>query len=305
MAVTNGGPRQANGESSRPFPTALVVALRPIVFARFAEPGKVKTRLNGRLGAAGASDLHRKLTAHTLASVLGAFRNLRRGPVRRGERTGDAVLLRRGRLVPPANVRGTSAHEWPARSETPWTRGASAGRPDRLELRGDPVRAPGSGVRLSGRGSWAHRAGAGPRRGVLSRRDEPEASAVVPRDRVGTEHVFRRTEAAARESGYPLQTLGPVADVGRPEDLDVWYAVRDRASAVGRRARSSSSSTRTPSSPTVTIRRSPGRSTGPARSPAHSASRSGVARGRFASSSPWSTGDRPPWGCLPATRRCS
>ena len=69
MAVTNGSPGPASGEASRPFPSAPAVASRLIVFTRFPEPGKVKTRLIGRLGAAGAADLHRALTAHALASA--------------------------------------------------------------------------------------------------------------------------------------------------------------------------------------------------------------------------------------------
>ncbi len=39
---------------------------RLIVFTRYPEPGKTKTRLIERLGEAGASELQREMTAHTL-----------------------------------------------------------------------------------------------------------------------------------------------------------------------------------------------------------------------------------------------
>ncbi len=46
--------------------------LRVSLFARWPEPGKAKTRLIPALGAAGAADLHRRLTERTVATVLAA-----------------------------------------------------------------------------------------------------------------------------------------------------------------------------------------------------------------------------------------
>jgi uncharacterized protein len=40
-----------------------------IIFTRFPEPGCCKTRLIPALGAAGAADLHRRMTAHTLVEA--------------------------------------------------------------------------------------------------------------------------------------------------------------------------------------------------------------------------------------------
>jgi uncharacterized protein len=42
---------------------------RLIVFTRYPEPGKTKTRLIPRLGPDGAADLHRKMTEHTILQV--------------------------------------------------------------------------------------------------------------------------------------------------------------------------------------------------------------------------------------------
>lgn len=45
------------------------MALRVVLFTRYPEPGRAKTRLIPALGAAGAAALHRKLTERTLAAV--------------------------------------------------------------------------------------------------------------------------------------------------------------------------------------------------------------------------------------------
>lgn len=46
--------------------------LRVALFARWPEPGKAKTRLIPALGAQAAADMHRRLTARTVATVLAA-----------------------------------------------------------------------------------------------------------------------------------------------------------------------------------------------------------------------------------------
>ena len=45
------------------------MSLRVVLFTRFPEPGKAKTRLIPALGAAGAAALHRKLTERTVTAV--------------------------------------------------------------------------------------------------------------------------------------------------------------------------------------------------------------------------------------------
>lgn len=43
--------------------------IRLVIFTRFPEPGRAKTRLIPALGAAGAARVHRRLTEHTLAAA--------------------------------------------------------------------------------------------------------------------------------------------------------------------------------------------------------------------------------------------
>ncbi len=47
-------------------------AVRLVIFTRYPEPGKAKTRLIPAIGAEGAAALHRRLTEHTLAEARAA-----------------------------------------------------------------------------------------------------------------------------------------------------------------------------------------------------------------------------------------
>jgi rSAM/selenodomain-associated transferase 1 len=47
-------------------------AVRLVIFTRYPEPGKAKTRLIPALGTTGAAALHRRLTEHTLAEARAA-----------------------------------------------------------------------------------------------------------------------------------------------------------------------------------------------------------------------------------------
>jgi len=235
MAVTNGSPSPASGQSARPFPSAPAVASRLIVFTRFPEPGKVKTRLIGRLGAAGAADLHRALTAHALASasVLGAHSGI--DVQVRFEGGSEAAM--RSCFGEGVSYRQQGEGDLGARMARAVGDALDEGAPRVVVIGSD---CPGISPDLVGQAfnllaEDSERVVLGPALDggyylVGMSRRHPELFRGID---WGTEHVFRQTEAAARERGYPLRTLEPLADVDRPEDLHVWYAVRDRASAGG------------------------------------------------------------------------
>ena len=235
MAATNGSPSPTSGGSARPFPSAPVVAPRLIVFTRFPEPGKVKTRLIGRLGAAGAADLHRELTAHALgsASVLG---------VRSGIRVevrfdGGSEAAMRSCFGGGVSYRPQGEGDLGTRMARSVGDALDEGAPQVVVIGSDcPGISPeflGQAFNLlaedSGRVVLGPALDGGYYLVGMSRRS-PELFRGIA---WGTEHVFLQTEAAARESGYSIRALEPLADVDRPEDLHVWYAVRDRASAGG------------------------------------------------------------------------
>ncbi|HKQ04398.1 MAG TPA: TIGR04282 family arsenosugar biosynthesis glycosyltransferase [Blastocatellia bacterium] len=66
---------------------------RLIIFTRYPEPGRAKTRLIPALGAEGAADLHRRLTERTLATAR-RLATLRRLTLEVRYAGGDAALMR-------------------------------------------------------------------------------------------------------------------------------------------------------------------------------------------------------------------
>ncbi len=231
MAVTNGSPNPANGESSRPFPSALAVAPRLIVFTRYPEPGTVKTRLSGVLGTVGAADLQREMTLHTLTATRG-MRSARGIDVEVRYAGGDDGSMRRcfgDDLVYRPQGEGDLGERM-ARSIAD---ALSAGAPAAVVIGSD---CPGITPDILGRafdmlGEDSERVVMGPALDggyylVGMSRRRPELFRGID---WGTEHVFRQTEAAARDAGYPIRTLEPLADVDRPADLETWYSARGRA----------------------------------------------------------------------------
>ncbi|MCA1685130.1 MAG: TIGR04282 family arsenosugar biosynthesis glycosyltransferase, partial [Planctomycetia bacterium] len=221
--MTNGGHSPASGESPQPFPSTPAAAPRLIVFTRFPEPGKVKTRLIRRLGAAGAADLHRELTAHALtsASVLAA----RSGVCVEVRFDGGSEEAMRTCFGEGVSYRPQGEGDLGERMARSAGDALGEGVP-RVVLIGSDC--PGVSPEILGRAfdllaEDSGRVVLGPALdggyyliGMSRRRPELFRGIAW-----GTEHVFRQTEAAARESGYPLRTLEPLADVDRPEDLHV------------------------------------------------------------------------------------
>jgi glycosyltransferase A (GT-A) superfamily protein (DUF2064 family) len=66
---------------------------RLIIFTRYPEPGRAKTRLIPALGAEGAADLHRRLTERTLATAR-RLATLRKLTLEVRYAGGDAALMR-------------------------------------------------------------------------------------------------------------------------------------------------------------------------------------------------------------------
>ena len=214
-----------------PDPTApQVAAPRLIVFTRYPEPGKVKTRLSGVLGSVGAAELQREMTRHTL-TVARRMRAARGIEVEVRYAGGDDGSMRRcfgDNFVYRPQGEGDLGERM-ARSIAD---ALSAGAPAAVVIGSD---CPGITPDILGR--------------AFDMLDEdPERVVVGPaldggyyligmsRERLGlfrgiawgTEQVFRQTEAAARDAGDPLRTLEPLADIDRPEDLDTWYSIRAR-----------------------------------------------------------------------------
>ena len=205
-------------------------ASRLIVFTRYPEPGKVKTRLSGVLGTVGAADLQREMTLHTLRATR-EMRSARGIDVEVRYAGGDDASMQRC-FGDELAYRPQGEGDLGERMARSIAGALSEGAPAAVVIGSD---CPGITPDILGRAF--DMLGEDPERVVMGpaldggyyligmSRERPELFQGIA---WGTEHVFRQTETAARDAGYPLRTLEPLADIDRPEDLDVWYSVRGR-----------------------------------------------------------------------------
>ncbi len=197
-----------------------------IIFSRYPEAGRSKTRLIPALGASGAARLHEDMTRHTLRTAA----ELARGyPVRVEVHFagGDEGLMRQ-----------VFGGDFPYRRQV----AGDLGRKMRTALKGalkqgvnravvigtDCPDLTASRLRQAFEALETRELVLGPAHDggyylIGCRRVWPELFADIP---WGTEHVLARTLAAARGAGLTPQVLGPLPDVDRPEDLPIWEAAR-------------------------------------------------------------------------------
>ncbi len=200
---------------------------RLIVFTRYPEPGKVKTRLAPELGEAGAARLHRDMTALTLnwADQLkqqgllsvevrfdGGSRELMEGEFGDGHRfvaQGDGDLgVRLKRAVEEAAREGVKRIVLVG-TDCPELCAEVAQRAFDSLRRCDLVVGPArdGGYYLIG-----------------LRRTQPGLFTDMP---WGTSGVLEATVRRAREMGLSLAMLQELSDVDRPEDLALWDRIAE------------------------------------------------------------------------------
>jgi uncharacterized protein len=208
---------------------------RLIVFTRFPEPGKTKARLIERLGTVGACELQREMTVHTLTEAR-ALRS-RGGIVVEVRFVGGADGTMRACF-------GDDLTYWP---QGEGDLGERMARSIKESLRDGeaPVvvigsDCPGVTADLLRRAfdllrQDSARVVVGPARDggydlIGMSREAPELFRGIA---WGTDDVLSQTAEVARRFDYPLWMLEELVDVDRPEDLDVWYAVRERCRRTG------------------------------------------------------------------------
>ncbi len=195
---------------------------RLIIFTRFPEPGKAKTRLIPALGDVAAADLHRQMTEHTLAQVkllqqshpvgvevwfaggdrdrmqawLGVdlqYQSQPKGDL--GTRMAQAFQVGFDRSVKASVIIGTDCPELTAALLK-----AAFVALQQTDLVLGP--ATDGGYYLIG-----------------LRRSAPELFESIA---WSTDRVFQQTVAIASKLNLSLSCLPMLADVDRPEDLPVW-----------------------------------------------------------------------------------
>ncbi len=195
---------------------------RLVVFTRYPEPGKVKTRLVPVLGAGGAADLQRQMTVHTLAWARQLARRRRVGIEVRFD-GGDATLMREsfgGDLRYCWQGTGDLGKRMARALDEAFYAAANA-----VVLVGTDC--PGLSDRLVQQAFEAAEKNdvvLGPARDggyylIGLRRRIPQLFANVP---WGTDQVFERTIRTAQRLGLSVALLESLQDVDRPEDLTVW-----------------------------------------------------------------------------------
>jgi uncharacterized protein len=195
---------------------------RLIIFTRYPEPGKTKTRTIAALGAVGAANLQRQMTEHTLAQVqqlqkfhpvsvevrfaggnkqlmqewLGDLDCLAQGEGDLGQKMANSLLSAFQNQLESVAIIGSDCPDL--------TPQLIAQAFQQLELGRDLV----LGVALDG-GYYL----------IALRRFIPELFTGIS---WGSDRVLQQTVEVAEKLNLAISYLPPLADVDRPEDLPIW-----------------------------------------------------------------------------------
>lgn len=206
-----------------------------IIFTRYPEPGKVKTRLIPALGEAGAAELHRQMTIHTLRLA----KQLARRHLMRIEVHFDGANEPRLRQSFGADFRyrGQGEGDLGERLRRAFW-GAFQQGMNRVIIIGTDC--PGISVDLIARAFNELQncdLVLGPAQDggyylIGLRTAIPQLFAEIP---WGTAEVLEKTLKAAAAQSLATVMLETLADIDRPEDLPLWEETKSRSEATRRR----------------------------------------------------------------------
>jgi len=197
-------------------------ASRLILFTRYPEPGRTKTRLIPALGAEGAAALHRRMTEHTLGRIRSflamqpvsfqvRYEGAEEERMRRWlgddplmSEQGEGDLGRRMELAFSESFQDGMRRVVVIGTDCPGIRPSHLTRAFRSLEHKDAVIGPANdgGYYLIG-----------------LRQPAPELFQGIP---WGTEEVLKRTLDVARARGIRVEFLDHLDDVDRPQDIPVW-----------------------------------------------------------------------------------
>jgi uncharacterized protein len=198
---------------------------RLIVFTRYPEAGKTKTRLIPALGADGAAQLQRQMTEHTIAQVRQlANQQLLSIDIRYGG--GDRLSMQHW-LGTDLSYQPQSNGDLGARMANAFEF-AFADQCNRVVTIGtDCPDLDASKLAQAFEALYQHDLVLGPATDggyylIGLRRFVPELFVGVA---WGTDTVFEQTMSIAQTLDLAVTCLGPLTDVDRPDDLPIWQAV--------------------------------------------------------------------------------
>ena len=193
-----------------------------IIFSRYPEPGKTKTRMIPALGAEGAADLQRQMTEHTLKTAI-ALTSVREVKIEVHFAGGNITLMQEwlGRDVEyVAQVSGDLGEKMRAASDLAFDRGSQ-----RVVIIG--IDCPDIDCQiltqafncLGDRDLVLGVAEDGGYYLIGLNRSVPELFKHIA---WGTEKVLAQTKDIAERLDLKVNCLTTLADVDRPEDLKIW-----------------------------------------------------------------------------------
>lgn len=217
MAVMNHLSRTTDQPGGQPFGLML--------FTRFPEPGRTKTRLIPHLGPAGAAALQRRMTEHVLAQVQAASQQL---PLTvEIHFAGGSLGQMQAWLGKAVNYHPQAGGGLGDRLMAAFSHSMNRGRPGAIAIGSD---CPALGVE-----QLTATLAALPQVDVVLgpatdggyyliglRQLEPALFQGID---WGSDQVLAQTLAAAAARGLTVELLTPLTDIDRPEDLPQWEAI--------------------------------------------------------------------------------
>jgi uncharacterized protein len=204
---------------------ALIETERLLIFTRYPEAGRTKTRLIPALGAEGAAQLQRQMTEHTIAQVQAEFDRSIQIWFTGGSSLTETLQQMQSWLGATFDYQPQGAGDLGARLAAAFQTAFGAGMQRVVAIGTDCPQLSGEILEQAFQALHQHELvlGAATDGGYyligLSR--------FVPKLFVeiawGTETVYRQTVAIARQFDLSIADLPPLTDVDRPEDLWVWH----------------------------------------------------------------------------------
>jgi hypothetical protein len=204
---------------------------RLIVFTRYPEPGKAKTRLIPALGGVGAAELHRQMAEHTLMQVRGlqAIRNLSI-EVRFA---GGNFTQMQGWLGADLNYRTQGEGDLGDRMFHACQAAFNDGNDATIIIGTDCPELDTGLLQKAFQELQQHDLVLGPATDggyylVGLRRPVPQLFVGIA---WSTSEVLQQTVAIAERLGLAIAYLPPFSDVDQPQDLEIWQRVREHGAA--------------------------------------------------------------------------
>jgi uncharacterized protein len=196
-----------------------------LMFTRYPEPGRTKTRLIPHLGAEGAATLQRQMTEHVLTQVTAAAQRL---PLAvEVHFAGGSLAQMQSWLGETVTYIAQSAGGLGDRLIAAFSQSFALGRPGAIAIGSDCPALGADHLAAAIQALERVDVAIGPATDggyylIGLRQLEP---ALFKDIAWGTERVLEQTLAAATAQGLTVELLAPLSDVDYPEDLPQWECI--------------------------------------------------------------------------------